>query len=147
MKTPESNLIPRLFELSEFDGISLRSATESALSLWGPPDRSQRMAKDTVFHCWGGVQLWGDPHGLVGLMSLICMPILPPKSGRIWGSYEAIRSLRVSDLPLRAVHRPQYSDDEESYYEIGDVDCVFEIASQAIVKVVISPSLQLRKKR
>ena len=147
MTSPPSLLFRGLFERSEFDGVSVGTLASAARASWGTPDASEPAASGSLFHRWGGIQLTEDRNGFATQLVVVCMPDLPPCWQHPLGIYRCAQSLRQSDLPPDAVRVPTLCDGEQSGYELGRVQYVFEQPSSLLVKLVISHPVSQKQAR
>lgn len=134
----ESMLIRGLIERAEFDTVCVGMQTADAIQLWGPPDDQCKLRRGYEFHIWGGVQLTGDRNGFVAKLVLVFRSGCTPLHGRLQEAYEAVRSMKQSDLPTKAVYNTLLSDEEDAYYFDGRVVYVFKVSSGLLFTIAIS---------
>lgn len=140
MSSSESMLSRGLIERSEFDTVCVGMQTVDALTVWGTADYHCKLRTGCEFYRWGGsgVQLTGDRDGRVVQLELVFLPGGPPLHGRLQEAYEAVLSMKQSDLPEQAVYNTLLSDEEDAFYFDGRVVYFFKVSSGLLFTIAIS---------
>ena len=137
MKLPSPRELLRIAaEQAEIGPARVGSPLADIITMWGSPEHSGQMKKGRTLHRWGGIQVTSNAANLVEGIAAVCDPRQPPMSPIARDLYGRVCDISLTDLPQSAQHIQLPHDEDERLFEAGRVQCVFQMSTGAILKIL-----------